>query len=447
MAFLDTLASAPSQVACKDITHQFTMSCSVRTGSGSEPLKEIKSSRGRELEGRMIVLCVTGSIASIEVPSLARELMRHGAEVNVVMSEAAEKLVRPETLQWATGNPVVRRLTGETEHVRLAGEWKGKADLILIAPCTANTISKMAVGIDDTPVTTLASMALGGRIPLIVCPAAHEPMYRNPAVIANVRQLKGRGVEFVGPSYEEGKAKMAAVSEIVDAVLRKFTHQDLRGKKVLVTGGPTVEYIDPVRVITNLSSGKMGLALAIGAWLRGAEVSYVFGGDLCPPSPIGSTKVLTTRAMRNAVLHELRTSNYDVFISAAAPSDFAPKTPANTKIPTSEGEIELRLKPTRKIIEEVRRVWPRLFIVAFKAETVTSEGELRKAANGYMRESGADMVVANDVSHGKGFGADTNSALIIGGKRARIIRDRPKKELATAILSALVAKLRDRRST
>jgi len=235
----------------------------VKEREPADPLKDIKSSRGRELEGRTVILCVTGSVASIEVPSLARELMRHGAEVNAVMSEAAEKLVRPETLEWATGNPVVRRLTGKTEHVRLAGKWKGKADLVLIAPCTANTMSKVAVGIDDTPVTTIASMALGGGIPLVICPAAHEPMYKNPAVVSNMQKLMERGVDFVGPRIEEGKAKMASIDEIVQAVLRSFTRKDMQGKRVVVTGGPTVEFIDPVRVITNLSSGKMGLALAM----------------------------------------------------------------------------------------------------------------------------------------------------------------------------------------
>src|SRR2546428_2825652 len=262
------------------ILHTIQQPKFVKEQEPADPLKDIKSSRGRELEGRTVILCVTGSVASIEVPSLARELMRHGAEVNAVMSEAAEKLVRPETLEWATGNPIVRRLTGKTENVRLAGKWKGKADLVLIAPCTANTMSKVAVGIDDTPVPTMASMAPGGGIPLGICPAAHEPMYKNPAGGSNMQRLRERGVDFVGPRIEKEKAKMAGVDEIVQAVLRSFSRRDMQGKRVVVTGGPTVEFIDPVRVITNLSSGKMGLALAMEAWRRGAEVSYIFGGGL-----------------------------------------------------------------------------------------------------------------------------------------------------------------------
>ena len=388
---------------------------------------------------------MTGSVASIEIPSLARELMRHGAEVNVVMSEAAEKLVRPETLEWATGNPVIRQLTGKTEHVRLAGGWKGKADLVLIAPCTANTISKLAVGIDDTPVTTIASMALGGGIPLVICPAAHEPMYRNPAVVSNIQKLQERGVDFVGPRFEEGKAKMAGIDEIVEAVIRSFREKDLRGKRVVVTGGPTVEFIDPVRVITNLSSGKMGLALAVEAWRRGADVSYIFGGQLYPPEFIPSKRVVTTADMLKAVLSELSAKRADVFISAAAPADLGPKVMAETKIPTRDGEFDLRLVPTPKIIDEVRKRYPKLHLVAFKAETVRSNDKLKRAAEEFMRETGVDLVVANDVSDRKAFGADTNSVLILDGRRTRTLSEQPKEIIARMVLDAAVLRLRKNR--
>jgi phosphopantothenoylcysteine decarboxylase/phosphopantothenate--cysteine ligase len=406
-----------------------------------DPLKDIKSSRGKELAGRRVVLCVTGSVASIEVPALARELMRHGAEVNVVMSESAERLVRPETLEWATGNPVVRRLTGGTEHVRLAGEWQGRADLVLVAPCTANTLSKISLGIDDTPVTTLASMALGAHIPLVLCPAAHEPMYKNPAVAANLQRLKEQGVEIVGPRFEEAKAKMATVGEIVDASIRRVVAKDLSGKRIVVTGGPTAEFIDPVRVITNLSSGKMGLAIAREAWLRGAEVSYVFGGGLVPPEYIRSKRVVTTAEMRDAVMSELDKGRCDAFISAAAPADFVPESRASNKIRTSDGVLSLRLRPSEKIIEEVRRKYPKLYLVAFKAETTPSKEELAKAAKRFMKESGSNMVVANDVSGGKGFGADTNSVLIIQAKGSKSLAELPKNEIAKAVLDEVAASL------
>jgi phosphopantothenoylcysteine decarboxylase/phosphopantothenate--cysteine ligase len=413
-----------------------------KKGKGRDPLKDIRSSRGKELEGKKLVLCVTGSVASIEVPSLARELMRHGADVNAVMSDSAEKLVRPETLEWATGNPVVRKLTGKTEHVRLAGEWEGRADLVLVAPCTANTISKMALGIDDTPVTTLASMALGGGIPLVVCPAAHEPMYRNPAVAANIQRLKDRGVDFVGPRFEEGKAKMATVGEIVDASIRRLAKKDFEGRKIIVTGGPTAEFIDPVRVITNFSSGKMGVALAKEAWLRGAEVSYIFGGRLAPPEYVRSRMVVTTEEMRDASLDELRKGKCDAFIMAAAPADFEPEVRAKAKIRTRDGTLSLRLKPSPKIIDEVREGWPKVFLVAFKAETAPVRDDLNKAAKRFRKESGADVVVANDVSGGKAFGADTNSVLIVQDGGSKSISERSKNEIAKAVLDEVVRSLK-----
>ena len=204
-----------------------------------DPLKEIKSTRGRELDGKRIVLGVTGSVASVETPQLARELIRHGAEVVAVMSPAAGRLIRADLLEWATGNPVIRELTGKTEHVRLVGESPMKVDLLLVAPCTANTISKMALGIDDTPVTTFASMAIGNGVPVLVCPAAHEPMYRNRAVMENVKRLEDLGVEVVEPRIEEGKAKIADQQTIVLAVLRLLAKKDLEGKGVLISGGPS----------------------------------------------------------------------------------------------------------------------------------------------------------------------------------------------------------------
>jgi phosphopantothenoylcysteine decarboxylase/phosphopantothenate--cysteine ligase len=408
----------------------------------TDPLKEIMGSKSSRLSGKRVVLCVTGSVASIEVPRLARELMREGAEVYPVMSEAAERLVRPEILEWATGNPVVRKLTGRTEHVRLAGEWSGKADLLLIAPCTANTISKIALGIDDTPVTTLASMAIGNSIPIIICPAAHEPMYRNPIVRQNIDRLEQLGIEFVGPKFEEGKAKMAEVNEIVDSVIKTLSAKDMVGMKVVVTGGPTIEYIDPVRVVTNLSSGKTGLLIAMEAWRRGAKVKYIYGGNLMPPKYIPSVKVSTTDEMLDAVLQELQSEKCDVFISAAAPSDFRPVEPRNKKIPSRAGSLSITLVPTRKIVSEVRKMWPKLYVVAFKAETVKTRSELEQAAEEFLEESDVNMVVANDVSDGKGFGADTNTVMIVGGGKRKVIENERKEIIAKHILDRVVINLR-----
>ncbi len=413
-----------------------------KTGAvGDDPLKDIRSTHGRELSGKRVVLCVTGSVASIESPALARELMRHGAEVFSVMSPAATKLLRPNLLEWATGNPVVTSLTGKTEHVRLAGQWPGKAHLILVAPCTANTISKIAMGIDDTPATTFASMALGSKIPLVICPAAHEPMYRNPSVSSNLSRLRELGAEIVEPKFEEGKAKMADVPTIVARVMRVLAKRDLEGKRIMITGGPTVEFIDPVRVITNLSSGIMGLSLAEEAWRRGAEVCYVFGGDLAAPEFIKNKRVLTTEDLRKAVLDELKREKYDVFISAGAPADFAPGRRADRKIPTKQGGFTLKLLPTRKIVSEVKRRWKGLYVAGFKAETPESSGELKRTANQFMKESRVNLVVANDVTGGKVFGSRFSEVLILTKRRTvRVGRD-IKENVASRILDVIASEI------
>ncbi len=417
----------------------------VRREGGPEsgdPLKDIKSTRGRELSGRRIVLCVTGSVASIDSPALARELMRHGAEVFPVMSPAATKLLRPDLLEWATGNPVVTALTGRTEHVRLAGAWPGKAHLILVAPCTANTLSKIATGIDDTAATTFASMALGSGIPLVICPAAHEPMYRNPSVRSNLSHLLELGAEIVEPKFDEGKAKMADVGTIVSKVMRQLAKRDLEGKKIMVTGGPTVEFIDPVRVITNLSSGMMGLKIAEEAWRRGAQVFYVFGGNLPPMELVKSKKVLTTEDMRRAVLEELKRERYDAFISAAAPADFVPVPQAGRKLPTRQGQLTLKLVPTRKILGEVRRRREGIYVVGFKAETAGSSAELRRAAERFMKESRVDMVVANDVTGGEVFGSRFSEVLILTRRRRLKVPRDLKENVARRILDVVASEIR-----
>lgn len=409
-------------------------------------LKEIQSTRGNELDGKRIVLGVTGSVASAEVPQLARELIRHGADVTAVMTSAAEKLIRADLLEWATGNSVVRELTGRTEHVRSLGESPEQADLLLVAPCTANTISKIALGMDDTPVTTFASMAIGNGVPVLVCPAAHEPMYRNPAVLENIKRLKEMGVEVVEPRIEEGKAKIADRQTIVLAVLRMLAKKDLEGRNFLITGGPSVEFIDPVRVITNLSSGKTGLDIATEAWRRGASVSYVYGGSLAPPPFIKSHRIVTTGEMSETVLSELNSGRFDVFISSAAPADFAPVKSAGTKIPTKLGNISLELKPTRKIIREVRSAFPHLFVVAFKADTTDSLKELEAVAKAYLAESKADMVVANDVSGGAAFGSDYNELLVVTRRRTVHFARDLKVRLAARLIDEVAAEIGRKRN-
>lgn len=220
------------------------------------PSLDIVGSDGTELAGKKIVLCISGSVAAYKSIELARLLMRHGGDVTCVASKAATDLIQPSYFKWATGNPVITKLTGDLEHIKVA-DYR-QSDLIVVYPCTANTLGKLANGIDDTPISTVLSVGLGSKIPIIIALAMHQAMYENPAVVSNIEFLKNK-VAFISPKFIEGKAKAAEPEEILDVILQRFGASPvLKGKKVLITAGPTIEYIDPVRVITNQSSGKTG---------------------------------------------------------------------------------------------------------------------------------------------------------------------------------------------
>jgi phosphopantothenoylcysteine decarboxylase/phosphopantothenate--cysteine ligase len=339
----------------------------------SHPSKDIISSKGRELAGKKIALLVTSSVASFKAPEIARELMRHGADVYAVTSPSTEKMVGADLLEWATGNPVVTHLTGKLEHIALGGKAEGHADLVLIAPATANTIGKLASGIDDTPVTTVAATAIGSRIPVVIAPAMHEPLYDHPIVQENISRLKKIGLEFIEPEILEGKAKIASTEKIVRSIIGRFSNnqgRDLEGRRVLVTAGPTVEHIDPVRIVTNRSSGKMGVAIAEEVASRGAETTLILGpGTVTPPSDVRTIRVESTNELLEAVLGEVKRSKPDFVFAAGAPTDYRPVTVAPKKIKTRERpQINLELRATPKILEEIRRASPKTFLVAFKTE-------------------------------------------------------------------------------
>jgi len=239
------------------------------------PSLDIVESYGTELSGKQIVLCVAGSVAAYKSIDLARLLMRHGANVRCVMSNASTKLIKPDYMKWATGNNVITKLTGNMEHIDLA-DYKRSA-LIIVYPSTANTLGKLANGIDDTPISTVLTVALGSKIPILMGLAMHASMYENPAVCKNMEFLKKR-VDFVSPQMIEGKAKAPEPEDVLDFVLTKLGQSKrLKGKKVLITAGPTVEKIDPVRVITNMSTGKTGTLLASELVSAGAKVTLVYG--------------------------------------------------------------------------------------------------------------------------------------------------------------------------
>jgi phosphopantothenoylcysteine decarboxylase/phosphopantothenate--cysteine ligase len=411
------------------------------------PSKDIIGSKSSLLKGRKIALCISGSVAAVKCPEIARELMRQGAEVYTVMSPMAQKIIHPHLMEWATGNQVVTELTGKIEHVMLVGEGANKADLVLVAPATANTISKIACGIDDTPVTTLVSTAFGSATPIIIVPAMHESMYRHPVVTENIRKLQSLGVEFVGPRVDEGKAKMAETKEIVEAVIRKLTvKRDLAKRKVLVTAGPTLEYIDPVRVITNKSSGRMGVAVAEEALSRGAEVTLVYGlGTAIPPGKVKKIPVETSQEMYEAVVSELKSKKYDIALAVAAVADWAPEGRYEYKVPTSTtAELTVKLKPTPKIIDAVKKISPDTFLVAFRAEYNLSDEELVKSAHDRLKKAKADLIAANDIGRkGVGFGYDTDEIFIVDSNKKVIhIPLTTKREAAKRLFDVIIDKIK-----
>jgi len=409
--------------------------------------KDIISSKSSVLKGKKIAMCITGSVAAIRCPDLARDLMRLGAEVYSVMSHSAHAILHPYMMEWATGNPVLTRITGKTEHVTLAGESSDKVDLILVVPATANTIGKIACAIDDTPVTTVVTTAFGSRIPIVIVPAMHESMYMHPIVLENIEKLRRLGVEFVGPRIDEGKAKIAESEDIVRTVVRRLgAEQDLQGRRVLVTAGPTLEYIDPVRIITNKSSGKMGVAIAEEALSRGAQVTIVYGpGSAKPPADARVVNVETTQEMHDAVVKELEEDNYDIMFATAAAADWAPERQFDYKVPThSTPELPVTLKPTPKIIEAVKRMSPKTFLVAFRAEHGLSDEALVESAYKRLKASNADLIAANDVGRrGVGFRTDTNELFIVDAKKKVIhVPLNSKREVAKKLIDIIVKKIK-----
>jgi phosphopantothenoylcysteine decarboxylase/phosphopantothenate--cysteine ligase len=397
---------------------------------GRHTSKQIIGTQSEVLKGKNIVMCITGSVAAVECPIIARELMRNGAEVYAVMSPAATKLISPDLMEWATGNPVVTQLTGKVEHISLAGIHPDTASLILVAPATANTIGKIAHGIDDTPPTTVVSSALGAEIPILIVPAMHESMFRHPIIIENINKLKSLGIEFIGPRFEEGKAKIAHIDTIVAYVIEVLTRpKDMKGLRVLITAGPTREYIDAVRFISNPSSGKMGISLATASIQRGAEVTLIYGpGNVEPPPLAKVINVESTQDMLNAVLSSLKKEHYDIMISSAAVSDFAPDKKIDAKTPSSKENFTVRLVPLPK------------------AEYNLSKEQLISCALEKIKKAKLDLIVANDISQEDAGFASNNNEVYVVDKSGEVthIPLSPKRVVASRILDIVVKKYNQR---
>lgn len=376
-----------------------------------------------------IVLCVTGSIAATECVKLARELKRQGFDVKCFMSEDSCNIIHPNSMEFATGQKVVTELTGDIEHVKYA-----QTDLILVAPATANIISKFAYKLADNPISTLLITGFGYKTPTVFVPSMHESMYR--AVSQNIDGLKEEGILFLEPKREEGKAKFPDINDIVLQALRETSEGKLRGKKVLISAGGTYEAIDSVRGITNMSSGKMGLEIAREAFIQGADVTMVNGRvDVTIPSLFERYDVTSASEMINK-LTDILPEN-DIFISAAAVSDFKLECFDSQKI-SSDDDLTINFKPGPKILNMVKQLNPNIFLVGFKAESNISEEELVISARKQIEKSGADFVVANDISvEGSGFGSEKNQVVIVDDETSSVPLC-SKQEVARKIVEKII---------
>ena len=341
------------------------------------------------LSGVRVALGVSGSIAAVKTVELAHELRRQGAAVRAVMTPAAEGIIHPWSLEYATENSVVTEITGAVEHVELCGN-DGWADVLLIAPATANTVGKMAHAVDDTPVTTCATTAFGSDVPIVVVPAMHEPMYDHPGVLDALDKLESWGVGFVDPRIEEGKAKIATESAIVTETARATTTESLAGETVVVTSGATTESVDPIRTLSNRASGKTGRAVARACYARGADVVLVHDGADLPWATV--EQVESAAEMLDAVLDHA--SDADALISAAAISDYTVDA-ATEKIRSGQDDLTLDLRPTPKLIDSVREAEPELPIVGFKAESDGEESNIVQRARRIRDRAGLSFVVGN----------------------------------------------------
>ena len=391
------------------------------------------------LKDKHIVLGVTGGIAVYKACDLVSRLKKQGAEVRVVLTENAAKFVPPLTFDTLSGNPThvdTFAPRSELEHIHLA-KW---ADAYVIAPATANCLAKLAGGIADDLLTTTA---LAMTAPLLIAPAMNANMWRHAATQANLKTLLTRGAKTVGPGVghlacgDDDVGRMAEPSEIVKALDALLSaKRDFEGVRVLVTAGPTVEKIDPVRFITNRSSGKMGYALAEAAQMRGAEVRLVSGPvNLAAPAGVQVVPIESSADLCAAVLD--RGEWADVVIQAAAPADFRPAKVSDSKIKKTGEGMTLVLENTTDIAAELgRRKRPGQVLVAFAAET----DDVLENARGKLEKKNADLVVANDVSRSDaGFGVDTNAVTLITREGQQALPLMRKRDVADGILDAVAA--------
>jgi len=398
------------------------------------------------LTDRSIVLGVSGGIAAYKTAELVRALRQRGARVRVVMTRSAQQFITPLTLQTLSGNPVstdLWDLTQESQigHIDLADS----AEALLIAPATANVIAKLAAGIADDLLTTIA---LATRARMVIAPAMNVHMFENAVVQENLQRLRTRGMRIVAPDTGalacgyEGPGRLPDADVLVEELRAALCPQDLGGETVLVTAGPTREYLDPVRFLSNRSSGKMGFAVARAAARRGARVVLVTGPTaLHDPRSLEVVRVESARDMAAAV--DARVADASIVVAAAAVADYRPKRRAAQKAAKVQGATSIDLETTRDVVAGIDRSRRDRIIVGFAAET----GDPIERARGKLARKGLDLIVANDVTAaGAGFDVETNVVTLIDGSATTSLPLLEKDDVADAILDRVVALRADRQT-
>ena len=402
------------------------------------------------LKNRNIVIGISSSIACYKVLDLIKKLRKLKANVHVIMTKNATKLVDIKDFEEASNNKVTIDMFDKNidykyyikknkkiKHISLADI----ADLFLICPATANTMAKMAYGIADD---LLTSSVLATLAPIVICPAMNVKMWHNPITQQNIKKLRDNGFIFMDPEYGDlacgykGVGRLAKLDKIVNIITTLINKKNsLKNKKILVTAGATIEEIDPVRVITNKSSGKMGVYIAEEAYLRGADVTLVRGTNSIEPRfPLNDIVIHSAKDLFNEIKKNIK--NNDILIHAAAVSDFEVNNKNHEKIKSGQ-ELHLELTPTTKILENIKKLKKSIFLIGFKAEYNVSEKELIKRAYDLLKSANADLIVANDVGKkGRGFDVETNEVFIVDkNKRVNHIALADKKIIASKIFDKI----------
>ena len=400
-------------------------------------IAEIYGTKGKLLEGKRILIGVTGSIAAIEIPHLVREIIRFSGEPIVVLSQEALRFVTIDSLTWSTGKSPYTEISGHSEHIKWSVDPEYKVDLYLLCPATANTISKLASGIADGPVSLTALSSIGANIPCLIVPAAHNVLLDNPITKKNIDYLEKLSVHFLSAEEEENKYKFPPLERLMNQVFSLLASpRPLQDTKFIVTGGATREYFDDVRFLSNPSSGLSALYIVEELQNLGADVTLVLGEGNTIDQNLLTASVSVVRStfdMYSKIKELLSNGEVDGLISVAAVSDYRPIYQQG-KIASRQDGLSIPLKPTIKIVKSIKSEFPSLFIVTYKAEVGISEKELISRATQFLRENTVNIVFANWVGESdKGFVAKTNELFVVRDQQEVLELKGTKKTLGKEV--------------